>query len=52
MFKLLANALNYCLFQITTWLFNSPKAELPQVGILFRTQFPSLGIFIDKKVGF
>ena len=28
------------------------KAELPQEGILFRTQFPSLGIFIDKKVGF
>ena len=28
------------------------KAELPQVGILFGTQFPSLGIFISKKVGF
>ena len=28
------------------------KAELPQEGILFRTQFPSLGIFINKKVGF
>ena len=28
------------------------KAELPQVGILFVTQFPSLGIFISKKVGF
>ena len=28
------------------------KAELPQEGILFCTQFPSLGIFIDKKVGF
>ena len=28
------------------------KAELPQKGILFRTQFPSLGIFINKKVGF
>ena len=26
------------------------KAELPQVGIFFRTQFPSLGIFINKKV--
>ena len=24
------------------------KAELPQEGILFRTQFPSLGIFIKK----
>ena len=36
--------------------FNSPcrisKAELPQEGILFHTQFPSLGIFINKKVGF
>ena len=28
------------------------KAELPQEGILFRTQFHSLGIFINKKVGF
>ena len=27
------------------------KAELPQVGIFFRTQFPSLGIFINEKVG-
>ena len=27
------------------------KAELPQVGIFFCTQFPSLGIFINKKVG-
>ena len=25
------------------------KAELPQEGISFRTQFPSLGIFINKK---
>jgi hypothetical protein len=25
------------------------KAELPQEVILFRTQFPSLGIFINKK---
>jgi hypothetical protein len=25
------------------------KAELLQVGILFGTQFPSLGIFISKK---
>ena len=24
-----------------------PKAELPQVGTLFGTQFPSLGIFIS-----
>ena len=28
------------------------KAEFPQEGILFRTQFPSKGIFINKKVGF
>ena len=28
------------------------KAELPQEGILFCTQFPSLGVFINKKVGF
>ena len=27
------------------------KAELPQEGILFLTQFPSLGIFVSKKVG-
>jgi hypothetical protein len=29
----------------------SSKAELLQEGILFSTQFPSLGIFINKKVG-
>ena len=28
------------------------KAELPLEGISFCTQFPSLGIFINKKVGF
>ena len=28
------------------------KAELTQEDILFCTQFPSLGIFINKKVGF
>ena len=28
------------------------KAELAQEGILFRTQFPSMGFFINKKVGF
>ena len=27
------------------------KAELLQEGILFCTQFPSLGIFVSKKVG-
>ena len=32
--------------------YGPDKAELPQEGILFRTQFPSLGIFINKKVGF
>ena len=31
---------------------HNAKAELPQEGILFRTQFPSLVIFINKKVGF
>ena len=29
-----------------------PKVELTEVGILFHTQFPSLEIFIKKKVGF
>ena len=33
-------------------LYRQTKAELPQEGILFRTQFPSLGMFINKKVGF
>ena len=33
-------------------LATSTKAELPQEGILFCTQFPSLGIFVNKKVGF
>ena len=28
------------------------KAELPKEGILFCTQFPSLGIFINEKLGF
>ena len=28
------------------------QAELWKEGILFCTQFPSLGIFIDKRVGF
>ena len=28
------------------------KAELPREGILFSTQFPSLGTFFNKKVGF
>jgi hypothetical protein len=27
------------------------KAELQEVCILFRTQFPSLGFFINKQVG-
>ena len=34
------------------WPEKWSKAELPQEGILFCTQFPSLGIFINKKVGF
>ena len=28
-----------------------PKAEIQQVGTFFCTQFPSLEIFINKKVG-
>ena len=31
---------------------DSTKAELPQEGILFGTQFPSLGIFISKMLNF
>ena len=31
---------------------NATKAELLQEGILVCAQFPSLGIFINKKVGF
>ena len=47
----------YCcslMFMCSESLTKSPnsKAELPQVGILFGTQFSSLGIFISKKVGF
>ena len=30
----------------------TPKAELKKQGISFHTEFPSLGIFINKKVGF
>ena len=39
-------------FTFTQYFHFSPiKAELLQVAIFFRTQFPSLGIFINKKVG-
>ena len=31
---------------------NTSKAELPQEGISFRTQFSSVGFFINKKAGF
>ena len=37
---------------LKTVQFFNLKAELPQEGILFCTQFLSLGIFINKKVGF
>jgi hypothetical protein len=37
---------------IHTSFVRKAKAELSQVGILFGTQFSSLGIFINKKVGF
>ena len=30
-------------------IFDLANAELPQEGILFRTQFPSLGIFIKVQ---
>ena len=33
-------------------LFLIAQAELAQEGILFCIQFPSLGFFINKKVGF
>ena len=36
---------------LTYSLVGSNKAELPLEGIFFRTQFSSLGIFINKKVG-
>ena len=32
--------------------YNTNKAELPEEGILFCTQFPFLGIFVNRKVGF
>ena len=39
--------------QVSHKLFNLSvyKAELPKVSIFFRTQIPSLGFFINKKVG-
>ena len=41
-------------FFLFSFEFDIPitKAELPQVGIFFRNQFPSLGIFIHKRFGF
>ena len=41
-----------CSFSKKITLISSTKTELLQEGILFRTQFPSLGIFINEKVGF
>ena len=38
--------------KVVQTIFFFSKAELPQVGIFFHTQFPSLGIFICKKFGF
>ena len=38
--------------QLVKILVYPVKAELLQAGILFSTQFPSLGIFINKKVEF
>ena len=37
---------------VVKYLIRVGKAELLQEGILFGTQFPSLGIFIYRKVGF
>ena len=34
------------------YLYNPGEAELLQAGLLVGTQFPSLGSFISKKVGF
>ena len=39
------------IISIAIWFVTKVKAELPQVGSFFWTQFASLGIFITKKVG-
>ena len=36
---------------LNSLIMEAVKAELSLVGIFFCTQFPSLGIFINKKVG-
>ena len=36
---------------LTLYILAIGKAELPLEGIFFPTQFPSKGIFINKKVG-
>ena len=46
------NGEKVCLRLHSYYSFNTDKAELPQESILFFTQFPPLGIFINKKVGF
>ena len=48
---LFSGPLNYVQY-ICILYRQTAKAELPQEGILFHTQFPSLGIFINKKVGY
>ena len=41
-----------CSFSKKITLISSTKTELLQEGILFRTQFPSLGILSIKKLDF
>ena len=37
--------------KIAIYVIKYDKAKLPKVGIFFATQFPSQGIFTNKKVG-
>ena len=55
--KSLDNPTSLCLTQLQynfckLCFIHFTKAELPQEVISFRTQFPSLEIFNNKKVGF
>ena len=52
MVNLLILMMVYKVDKFCGFFIDQSKAELLQVGILFGTQFPSLGIFINKKVGF
>ena len=50
--RCIQNAISFFIMYVSLleiiWLY---KAEIPQVGTFFRTQFPSLGIFIHKHNG-